>query len=385
MDRRSFLLSLGAATLSQGLMGCRRNVSASLQVDLLAHSLPSQLVSKFRSQIQSEAELKLALVPSAGQLFENLLNSKSSDKTETKRDTNLFQSISQLIWGPPPKDIYRLTSLGDYWLSEAIRQNLIHPWPAAQTSGLKTLAPEWANLVRRDDKGNLSKDGQIWGAPYRWGATAIAFRKDKFKALNLSPPTDWSDLWRPELKDKISLLDQPREVIGLTLKKLNASYNTPNLSNIANLQTELNALDKQTKFYSSKDYLQSLVFGDTLVAVGWSTDILPILAEEPDIGAVVPKSGTALWSDVWVLPKTGPEPTKLQQQWIDFWWEPEMAQKLSQFTDALSPALKTFAPDQSTVKLLSPQQPWFQQSEFLAPLPPDAIAQYQKAWQAMRT
>jgi putative spermidine/putrescine transport system substrate-binding protein len=382
MDRRSFLLSFGAATLSQGLMGCRRNVSAALQVDLLAHSLPSQLVSKFRSQVESEAELKLSLVSSSSQLFENLLNSTSQTKTEPTRD-NLFQSLSHLIWGPPPKDIYRLTSLGDYWLSTAIDKKLIRPWSVEQMSGLKTLTPQWQNLVHRDRQGKHFPNGEIWGAPYRWGATVIAFRKDKFRELGWTP-TDWSDLWRPELKDKISVLDQPREVIGLTLKKLNRSYNTSNLSNIANLQAELKALDQQAKLYSSTDYLQPLIFGDTWAAVGWSTDILPILREEPDIGAVVPKSGTALWSDIWVLPKIGPDLAKIHQQWIEFWWEPEMAQKLSQFTDALSPALQTFAPEHPTVQLLSPKQPWFEQSEFLEPLSPEAIAQYQQAWQTMR-
>jgi spermidine/putrescine-binding protein len=40
---------------------------------------------------------------------------------------------------------------------------------------------------------------------------------------------DWSDLWRPELEGKISMVDSPREVVGAVLKYMGASYNTNNL------------------------------------------------------------------------------------------------------------------------------------------------------------
>ncbi len=381
MDRRSFLLSLGAVTLSQGLMGCRRSVPSSLHVDLLARSLPSQLVSKFKSKVEAEAELKISLASSATKLF-TTLQEQSISKGKPSRNTNLLEQIYRLAMGPAPKDIYRLTSLGDYWLQAAIQQNLIRPWP--EISGFNALAPQWQKLVKRDRKGNLSFSGELWGAPYRWGATMIAYRKDKFKALGWTP-TDWSDLWRPELKNKLSLLDQPREVIGLTLKKLNRSYNETNLDRIADLRSELKALDRQTKLYSSTDYLQPLVFGDTWAAVGWSTDILPMIADEADIGIVVPRSGTALWSDVWVCPQTEPAIAKIHQQWIEFWWQPEIAKDLTQFTDAVSPALKNLASDNPAKQLLMPNQPWWNKSEGLEPISTDALKQYQALWQQMRT
>lgn len=381
MDRRSFLVSLGAVTLSQGLMGCRRGVPASLHIDLLVRSLPSQLVSQFKSKVEAESELKISLASSATKLF-TTLQEQSVSKGESSRNTNFLEQLYRLVMGPAPKDIYRLTSLGDYWLQAAIQQKLIRPWP--EMPGLNALAPQWQKLAKRDRNGNLSATGELWGAPYRWGATMIAYRKDKFKALGWTP-TDWSDLWRPELKNKLSLLDQPREVIGLTLKKLNRSYNETNLDQIANLRSELKALDQQTKLYSSTDYLQPLVFGDTWAAVGWSTDILPIIAEDADIGVVVPRSGTALWSDVWVCPQTDPAIAKIHQQWIEFWWQPDIAKDLTQFTDAVSPALKDLAFNNPTKQLLMPNQPWWNKSEGLEPISTDTLKQYQALWQQMRT
>lgn len=40
---------------------------------------------------------------------------------------------------------------------------------------------------------------------------------------------DWSDLWRPELAGKISMIDSPREIVGAVLKCMGASYNTTNI------------------------------------------------------------------------------------------------------------------------------------------------------------
>jgi putative spermidine/putrescine transport system substrate-binding protein len=380
MDRRSFLVSLGTLALSQGLVGCRRK-AALLQVSLLGQSVPSQLVSKFSSSIESQADLKLVLASSAERLFTELQRNSDPQK-DPKRQLNLFESISNLIFGAPPKSVSKVTSLGDYWLEAAIAQDLIRPWPTELSKGWDTLDPEWQKMVRRDATGQLSDSGKVWGAPYRWGATLIAYRKDKFKDLGWTP-TDWSDLWRPELKNKISLLDQPREVIGLTLKKLNRSYNTQDLSTIPNLISELKALDGQAKFYSSSHYLQPLVLKDTWAAVGWSTDILAAQNNESEIGFVIPQSGTALWSDVWVWPKVGSADDKLLQQWAAFWWKPDIARALMQFTDAASTVRQDRWPPGPTAQFISSQS-WFSKSEALEPLSDISRQQYQSLWQQMR-
>jgi putative spermidine/putrescine transport system substrate-binding protein len=380
MDRRSFLVSLGTLALSQGLMGCRRKASL-LEVGLLGQSVPSQLVSKFGSSIEAQADLRLILASSAELLFTQLQRN-SDPKKEPARQPNILESIGNLILGAPATSISSVTSLGDYWLEAAIAQDLIRPWNKNQLKGWDTLDLQWQKMVQRDRQGQLSAQGEIWGAPYRWGATLIAYRKDKFKELGWTP-TDWSDLWRPELKNKVSLLDQPREVIGLTLKKLNHSYNTQNLDSVPTLVSELKALDQQAKFYSSTHYLQPLVLEDTWAAVGWSTDILAAQQDESKIGFVIPQSGTALWSDVWVWPRVGTADEKLLQQWATFWWKPDIARALTQFTDAASTVRQDRWPPGPTAQFVSSQS-WFSKSEVLEPLSDITRQQYQDLWRKMR-
>lgn len=227
MDRRSFLQTLGAVTLSQLLGACQQNNRTGLQVNLLQKTLPPQLVDKFRSN--SNIPLQISLKSSTQEIFTQL---QKWHKEEHK------QEAEKLPPEDKPKLPSRLASLGDYWLPQAIQQNLIQPLSVDDLNRWSALAPQWQQLVRRDLQGNPSTEGKIWGAPYRWGATMIAFRKDKFRDLGWQPQ-DWSDLWRSELKGHISLPDQPREVIGLTLKKLGQSYNLEDLDTISELPKPL--------------------------------------------------------------------------------------------------------------------------------------------------
>jgi len=285
----------------------------------------------------------------------------------------------------PPAD---LVTLGDYWLKAAIEQKLIQPLQQLQGNQLKqwsNLDEKWKKLVTRNDQGNPDAQGKVWGAPYRWGSTVIVYNRDKLRELGWTP-TDWSDLWREGLKGRISLLNQPREVIGLTLKKLGKSYNTENLDQVPDLEKELQTLNQQVKFYSSINYLEPLIMGDTWLAVGWSTDIVPILGRYPQLAAVIPQSGTAIWADLWVRP-VGITTSNLSDGWIDFCWQPNIARQISLLTKSNSPISTNITAADIHKPLRSLLQSdandglnlrsVLDKSEFLLPLSPSATKQYE--------
>ncbi|MBW4552431.1 MAG: extracellular solute-binding protein [Aphanocapsa sp. GSE-SYN-MK-11-07L] len=384
MDRRSLLKGLGAFAVAQGALGCSNAQQAQLSVHLLRGAIPGQLLNQFKSRLKDQAQLNLVAEPEIAALFKQLQAWQQEAKTQPAGSKSPTHRPATLV------------SLGDYWLAEAIRQGLIQPWPELPQWG--QLPPRWQTLVKRDRQGNFSPTGQIWGAPYRWGMTVIAYRKDKFRNLGWQP-TDWQDLWRPELKQRFSLLDHPREVIGLTLKTLKQSYSTENLEAVTDLKQQLIALNQQTKFYSSNAYLQPLVLGDTWAAVGWSNEVLSLMRRNQEISAIAPLSGTALWADLWVQQKdnqkteakstqtTQPiEPllSQLTRQWIDFWWQPEIANQLSQFSSGVSPIITPAQPSSPAKRLLLANASVFDRSEFLQPLSQQAIADWRSLWVEIR-
>ena len=364
VKRRSLLLGAATLTLSQLAAGCESKPI--LKIRSLKNGIPAQLVSKFSRDLQPSPVLQ---VTQEGQLKE------------------LFALLQEWKRVPESKNQPDLVMLGDYWLTLAIRQKLIKPIDPAKFSNWSKLPERWQKLVRRNDDGQLDAKGKVWAAPYRWGSTVIAYRTDKFKALGWTP-TDWSDLWRVELRDRISLPDSAREVIGLTLKKIGKSYNTQQLDQVPNLKKELASLHQQVKLYSSEAYLQPLILGDTWLAVGSSGDLLPLLQTQKDIALVIPVSGTALWTDLWVEPVSG-SPVSLVEKWIDFCLQPRIAPQLSLLAKASSPIIVGMKPedlptDIRTNPLLLPDAKILAASDFMLPFGDAGIQQYRSLWQEIR-
>ncbi len=383
VDRRSFLIGTVALGLTQSLLGCGDR-AASLKVLLLQGSIPPQLLGAFKKQLVGTQAISLKPQSQLKDLFE-LLQAWQKKATQPK---NLLDRLPLISRNPATAD---LLTLGDTWLSRSIQAQLIRPFGDKELSGWQQLPPRWQTLVRRNPQGQIDENGQIWGAPYRWGTTLIAYHQDKLEQAGIEL-TDWQDLWNPKLRDRISMLDQPREVIGLTLKKLGYSYNSTDFSQISQLKTELLSLQQQVKYYSSQYYLQPLILEDVWVAVGWSSDILPLLANNPEIKAIVPRSGTSLWADVWVRPaseKAETQLSELAQKWINFCWQPEAVNQISLFTDAASPAILTIkqaelSSDVRQNPLLNIDSSILDRCEFLYPLPETVQQQYEDLWRTMR-
>ncbi|CAD5963267.1 Spermidine/putrescine-binding periplasmic protein 1 [Planktothrix tepida] len=359
---------MSTLTLSSVVAGCKE--ATALRVEVLKRSVPVQMVSKFRQQ-SGQKGVDFVPQPQLNDLFRVLQKSKSSSSTQSSPQADLVM-------------------IGDFWLNSAIQQQLIQPLDPKLWSQWSQLPPRWQNIVRRNSAGKFDSKGEIWAAPYRSGSTVIIYRVDKFKSLGWTPQ-DWSDLWRQELRHRISLPNQAREVIGLTLKKLGYSYNTADLSKVKNLESELRQLHQNVRLYDSNSYLKPLILGDTWLAVGWSTDISPEVQYQNGLAAVVPKSGTALWLDLWVKPAKvqASPPATLGDQWIDFCWSPQVAAQLSLLTGTTSPIILGMNPEELPQSLrenplLFPQSSILEKSDFLQPLSQNSIKQYQQLWEKIR-
>jgi len=291
MLRRTFLFASAAIALS----GCA--TSANFPVLGLAGALPSRSLRGFE---QKHFKLDYKIEASPADLWQRLQN---------------------------PELPAGVVSLGDSWLNLAIAQKLILPFRPellAQVTNWHKLSPQWQALVTRQ--------GEVWGIPYRWGTTAIAYRQDKVPI----PITSWADLWRPELNHKITAIADAHEILGLVLKKSGYSYHAQQIANLPDFLSNLNSLHRQILAYSSDAYLQPLLSDDALVAVGWSVDLVRLARQNPNIQVVIPQEGTALWADLWVLPQQSKTQLSSALTWIDATLNDEISAEIAALTDANS-------------------------------------------------
>jgi putative spermidine/putrescine transport system substrate-binding protein len=390
MHRRAFLTILSSLALGSGLTSCQDRDRQVLRLLALKNSIPAQLLSEFSKSIQpTNARVELV----AENQFKEVLTQLQEWSKTGEAEARGFK-IPLVPATKSPEYIPNLVSIGDAWLATAIQEKSIQQIEVKNIPNWQKLDSRWHQISQRDDRGNSSAAGQVWGVPYRWGTTVIIYRRDKLADAHIPMPKDWVDLWNPKLKQRISLLDRSREVIGLTLKKLGYSYNSPDLSQVKNLRSDLQQLHQQVKFYSADNYLQPLIMGDTWVAVGWLSDAIDLIQNNPTIGAVVPLTGTAIFADLWVQP-TNPNQqislarAKLSQQWIDYCLQPKVSNQISLFTASISPLLTSLNPSEilSDIRqnsLLLPPKGILDKSEFIYPLSQASKTQYDRQWQELR-
>ncbi len=357
MDRRKFLV-LGSAAIA-GIGGCQWSnpfdQSDRLRILGLLGAIPNKVINQFEATSQKKTEFKAENLPS--KLWQELQSYPNSNKDKAPN----------------------LISIGDSWLDLAIAQSLIQPI----APNLLEKIPQWQKLSPLWQQ-SVTRNNQVWGIPYRWGATAIAYRVDRLKF----DITQWSDLWRSELKLKLTLPDDAREVIGIALKKMGQSYQQENLlehQDIAALTQELKSLNSQVLTYSSDNYLQSLLADDTLAAVGWTSDMYKAKKLNPNLKVVIPQDGTALWNDIWVIPKG--EITIAAAEWMNFCLTPEIAAQITSLTDAVSPSSDL---DQVPASVKADPIKFFPQdvfarSELILPLSQASLLQYKDIWTKLRS
>ncbi len=373
--------------LSSSLAGCSRAAKNALKITLLEGSVPAEVLKQFRKQTSEPVS------------FQSFLRIKSIFQRlqtwQQKPDASGFSIGQFLPWvdteeAAKPDD---LVSLGDYWLSSAIAQNLIEPLDIPAES-LEKIPLSWQQFVRRDAKGKITADAEnasLWAAPYKVQTLVIVYRKNLFpqEASDSAPFKSWRDLLQPQLAGKIALPNHPRLVLGLLQKMQGGSFNSVIEASDSKLKAELvgpfTQLNQQVKTYDSENSLKALINGDVSAIVSWSGDVASALRRYQELRVVVPEEGSLLSADMWVKPK-GAQVSKTAQQWIDFCWQAGPAAQISVAGKGLSPVfLKAEAslPESLSDGLLSVAA--MRKSEPLLPIPDALQASYFELWKQLRT
>lgn len=132
--------------------------------------------------------------------------------------------------------------------------------------------------------------------PYMWGATGIAYNRSV-----LPPPLAWADLWNPRLKGRLTMLDDPEEVLGACLLKLRLSYNSTDDQSLRRAEREAIAQKPILRAYLNAEFRDQLVAGDLLVAHSWATTAQQAIDAAPQLAFAYPTEGFPLYADNAVI------------------------------------------------------------------------------------
>lgn len=213
-----------------------------------------------------------------------------------------------------------------------------------------------ANLI--DGLADMAWDpGRDFSAPWQSGLTGIAYNRTKVDEVRTMSEL----LTRPDLRGGVSLLTEMRDTMGLTL--LMDGQDPANFDDTA----WGNAIDHlmrarragQIRAFTGNEYIQDLAAGNIVACVAWSGDVAA--AESEDIVFVTPEEGLMIWADNMLVPNLATHQANAEQ-WINFYYEPEIAARLAAYVYFICPvkgareAMEDIDPDLMDNELIFPTE-----------------------------
>ena len=138
------------------------------------------------------------------------------------------------------------------------------------------------------------------------------------------PIDEWSDLWDEKYKDNILMQDSVRDAFMVALKKNGFSMNTLDENELSIARDELIAQKPLVQAYVVDQVRDKMIGNESAIGVIYSGEAIYTQRENADLEYVIPKEGTNVWIDSWVIPKNCPNKENALK-FIDYMCKPEIA------------------------------------------------------------
>jgi spermidine/putrescine transport system substrate-binding protein len=336
MNRRTFMLGLGAAAVA----GCARDTRPRLNVYNWSAYVAPDTISNFENEFG--ARVRYATYESNEEMLAKVLTGNSG-------------------WDIVFPTYNRVQPMREYGLLEPLR----HEWlPGLANLDPRFRTPEWDPQLK-------------WAMPYMWFSTGIVYNR----ALQPAPAA-WADLWSPRLKSRLTMLDDPEDMLGACLKKLGLPFSSTDPAELRRAQKEAIVQKPLLRAYLNAEVRDQLVSGDVLAAQLWSTTAQQAIDAAPNLAFVYPAEGFPFYCDCAVILRESSR-VRLAHQFLDYLLRPGVSAAIADYTrtatangaahDLLPPATR----DNPT---LYPTDAIFRRGEWPRTLPPAAQRLRDRIW-----
>lgn len=155
--------------------------------------------------------------------------------------------------------------------------------------------------------------GNRYAVPYCWGTVGILYNKTMVD----EPVTSWSILWDEKYADSILMQDSVRDLFMVGLKSLGYSMNSTDEKELNEAKDLLIQQKPLVQAYVIDQVRDKMIGNEAALGVIYSGEAIFTQRENPDLEYVIPKEGTNVWIDSWVIPKNA-ENVENAEKFIDF-------------------------------------------------------------------
>ena len=202
---------------------------------------------------------------------------------------------------------YDVICPSDYMISKMIENDLLQEINFDNIPNYSNIGASYIEQSKEFDPENK------YSVPYAWGTVGILYNKTMVD----EPVDSWNILWDEKYSGNILMQDSVRDTFMIPEKILGYSINTVDDDELNAAKDMLIEQKPLVQAYVVDQARDKMIGGEAALSAMYSGEYLYCKNENEDLEYVVPKEGTNVWIDSWVIPKNAPNKENAEK-FIDF-------------------------------------------------------------------
>jgi len=221
---------------------------------------------------------------------------------------------------------YDLIQPSDYTVAALVEAGLLERIDHARIPNLENVDSMF--LDRSFDPGNA------YTVPYMAGLVGIVYNAEKISA----EIDGFEDVFRPEHRDRIVVIDDPRQMVSWALAAKGLPINEVTDENLQTIRPLLAEWLPLVNLFDSDSPRLALLQGEADIGIVWNGEAAKLLEESDKFRWIVPETGAHLFIDSLAIPKGAEHPNNAMA-FMNFILRPDISKLLSDAYPYLNPNL----------------------------------------------
>ena len=221
---------------------------------------------------------------------------------------------------------YDVVCPSDYMIQKMIDEDLLAEINFDNVPNIVNIDPAYLKSSESFDADNK------YSVPYCWGTLVILYNKTMVDG----PIDSWSAIFDEKYSGNILMIDSVRDAFGISLAYLGYDINSTVDSQLEEAKKLLQSQYPLVQAYVIDQVRDKMIGGEAAIGVIYSGEAIYTKRENPDLEYVVPKEGSNVWIDAWVIPKNCRDKENAEA-FINYMCDPDVALKNFEFITYSTP------------------------------------------------
>ena len=209
---------------------------------------------------------------------------------------------------------YDLVCPSDYMIARMIENDFLQEINFDNIPNIRNIGGQYMEQSRQFDPENK------YSVPYCWGTVGILYNRTMVD----EPVDSWRILWDEKYADSILMQDSVRDAFMVPLMMQGYSLNSMDRDELNEAMELLIKQKPLVQAYVVDQVRDKMIGNEAALGVIYSGEAIYTQKENPDLEYVIPKEGSNIWIDSWVIPKIA-QNKENAEKFLNFLCRPDIA------------------------------------------------------------